>query len=503
MKKQMADVCLIVEGAYPYVNGGVSSWVHELMSALRPLTFHVVALKADECYKPARFALPENVLSLTELVLQPTEHKLSQNKDAAGLIEQLEGPLQSLLQKGNGRDFRQLMNALGDYQAIADCAVLLNSAAAFDMLQRMYDSTVAESSFLQYFWSWRSLVGGLFSVLFADLPSAKVYHSVSTGYAGLLMARAVAETGRPGLVTEHGIYTNERRIEIAMADWLSDRCKPSLELVKNRRDLRSFWLNAFIGYSRTCYDLSSRIVTLYRGNQAMQLRDGASPEKLNLIPNGVDLAAFSGIARELHPFRRTVALIGRVVQIKDVKTFIRAVALVRKKVPQLQALVIGPTDEEPQYFRECKEMVAHLNLEACLQFTGQVRIADYLGALEVVVLTSISEAQPLALLEAGAVGIPIVATDVGACRDIVEGMPDERPALGAGGIVTPLANPQATALAVMEILLDPDTAAKYGQVMRQRTRLCYSKEQTLQSYRALYGEYIALPDLHLAIEEEA
>lgn len=490
--KRTADVCIIVEGAYPYVHGGVSSWVHNLITALDPLSFHVVALKADETNQPSRFSMPSNVLSLSEIALQPAQYQSPHGPGASATIGALEQPLKSLLCHGNGQDFRQVIDALNTHKGFADRATLMNSEAAFGMLQRMYDSTVPECSFLQYFWSWRALVGGLFSVLLADLPPARVYHAISTGYAGLLLARAVVETGRHGILTEHGIYTNERRIEIAMAEWLADRGKPSLEIVKRRRDLRDVWLDAFIGYSRTCYELSSRIITLYRGNQAMQLRDGAPSERMALIPNGVDVALFSKIVREARPKRPTIALIGRVVQIKDVKTFIRAAALLRVKVPQLRALVMGPTEEDPTYFRECREMVTHLDLGQCVEFTGQVQLVDYLGVVDILVLTSISEAQPLVLLEAGAAGIPAVATDVGACRDIIEGHPDERPALGAGGFTTPLANPQATAKAVADLLLDPSLMNHCGSVMRQRTARYYGKEQTNESYRALYESHMEL-----------
>ena len=77
-------------------------------------------------------------------------------------------------------------------------------------------------SFLHFFWAWRALFGGLVATLSFPLPPARVYHTVSTGYAGLLAARAAVETGRPALITEHGIYTNERRIEILQADWIVD-----------------------------------------------------------------------------------------------------------------------------------------------------------------------------------------------------------------------------------------------------------------------------------------
>src|SRR5581483_346526 len=136
--------------------------------------------------------------------------------------------------------------------------------------------------------------------------------------------------------------------------------------------------------------------------------------------------------------RPTVALIGRVVPIKDVKTFIRACGLLQQQIIELEALVMGPLDEDKEYAEECREYARQQGLESTITFTGKVNVLDYLGRIDVIVLTSISEGQPLVILEAGAAGIPSVATDVGACREIIMGREDEQPALGQGGVVTTL-----------------------------------------------------------------
>ena len=80
------------------------------------------------------------------------------------------------------------------------------------------------------------------SVFLGTLPAARVYHTLCTGYAGLFAARAHLETGRPALLTEHGIYTNERRIEITMADWLREEAPGGLTIDRQRRDLKTLWI---------------------------------------------------------------------------------------------------------------------------------------------------------------------------------------------------------------------------------------------------------------------
>jgi glycosyltransferase involved in cell wall biosynthesis len=177
-------------------------------------------------------------------------------------------------------------------------------------------------------------------------------------------------------------------------------------------------------------------------------------------------------------------------------------AILREKVPGVRALMLGPIEEDPTYFAECAAMVQHLGLSSIFEFKGRVKLTDYLGQVDVVVLTSLSEAQPLVLLEAGASGVPCVATDVGACREMIEGRTDEDPSLGAGGIVTPLADPRATAQALANLLLDETLRERCGLAMQARARRYYSKTTVDARYRALYEQYLSLPARTDALELE-
>jgi glycosyltransferase involved in cell wall biosynthesis len=163
-------------------------------------------------------------------------------------------------------------------------------------------------------------------------------------------------------------------------------------------------------------------------------------------------------------------------------------------VPDVRVLVLGPTDEDPEYFAECQRMVSHLSLEDTFEFLGRVKLQDHLGNVDAIALTSISEAQPLVLLEAGAAGVPSVATDVGSCREIIHGRADEAPALGPGGFVTPLANPLATAQGLADLLLNPELRERYGEAIRARTERYYNKRVVDGLYRDLYQKYLEMPE---------
>lgn len=484
----MADVCLIIEGAYPYVPGGVSSWVHDLIKAHPDLSFHLVALVADRSGRALKYELPPNVRGLSHVHLQDMDRGSRRPRGMRRLFDGLREPLLNLQRGGGLADVARILEALKPWTGAVGRSALLDSPEAWKLLVEAYDRDTPEGSMLDFFWSWRALVGGLFAVLTAPLPRAAIYHTISTGYAGLLAARAKLETGRPTILTEHGIYTNERRIEIMMADWLFDGVERGVGLQRHNRDLRDLWIDTFVSHARACYEACDRIITLYGGNQDLQRRLGAPEERMRIIPNGIDYARFSALPRTGGERRPAVALIGRVVPIKDVKTYVQACALLCRRLPQVECFVLGPEDEDPAYAAECRKLAAGLGLGDNLRFAGRVKLDDWLPRLDAIALTSISEAQPLTILEAGAAGIPTVATDVGSCRELLLGRPDERPRLGPGGAVTPLASPEDTASELARLIADRDWRTRCSRAIQQRVALYYNKGVIDGIYGDLYRE---------------
>jgi glycosyltransferase involved in cell wall biosynthesis len=154
---------------------------------------------------------------------------------------------------------------------------------------------------------------------------------------------------------------------------------------------------------------------------------------------------------------------------------------------------MGPTDEQPDYYRECKALAAELGLSEAVRFTGQVNVAHFFPYIHINVLTSVSEAQPLSVLEAGAAGVPTVATDVGACREILYGRPDEHPALGDGGMLTDVASPAQTAAAIGALLRDHDRRQRLGSAMQERVKRYYHLDVVDTAYARIYQQYCHAP----------
>ena len=345
-KDREADVCLIVEGAYPHVSGGVSTWVHGLIRRRPDLRFCVVAILPEPPAPVAKYAGLPNLDALHHLYLSELHGDGGWRRPRSFDQVEFDKAVDIFLSAGGLAELTKIIRLLAPLIKARRTAELLDSTLAWNLVCDLYDREMPHESFLHFFWAWRALFGGLIATLSFPLPPARVYHTVSTGYAGLLAARASVETGRPAIITEHGIYTNERRIEILQADWIVDTVDKGFAIADPRRDLRDFWSAAFESYARACYEACAEIITLHGANQPAQTLHGAAPARMKIIPNGVDYQALSRLPQASWDDPPTIALIGRVVPIKDIKTYLQAIALLRGEFPDLLALVMGPTDEQ-------------------------------------------------------------------------------------------------------------------------------------------------------------
>jgi polysaccharide biosynthesis protein PelF len=492
------DVCVIVEGAYPYVSGGVSAWVHGLIRRQPDLRFSVVAILPEPPPPAAKYSALPNLAALHHLYLTESHGNGGWRRPHAFDQIEFDKAVDVFLSAGGIAELARIIRLLAPLVKARRTTDLLDSTLAWNLVCDLYDREMPHESFLHFFWAWRALFGGLVATLSFPLPPARVYHTVSTGYAGLLAARATVETKRPALITEHGIYTHERRIEILQADWIVDTVDKGFAIDDPRRDLRDFWAVAFESYARACYQACAEVITLHGANQPAQAMHGAAPERMKIIPNGVDYQALSRLPQAGANGAPTVALVGRVVPIKDIKTYLQAIRVLCADFPDLIALVMGPTDEQPDYYLECQAAVAELGLSGTVRFTGQVDVAQYFPRIHVNVLTSVSESQPLSVLEAGAAAIPTVATDVGACREILLGRDDEHPALGEGGILTDVASPEQTAAAIGALLRDHERRRRFGRAMQERVRRYYDLNVVVDAYATIYRRHIDAPSQGVA-----
>lgn len=491
----VADVALILEGTYPYVAGGVSSWVHQLLKAYPDRKFALLHIAPYPGAYPKRlYEVPPNVTVLAETHCRSSRPEARQWKPRLGNMLRLGKP-------------SRVLNAIGrlhledrvDDELIADLASgdltianFLHGEESFDLLRNeIYPRLAPEAPFMEFFWHFRAVHIPLLRLLGARCPESRVYHAVSTGYAGLIGAIESWRTGRPLVITEHGLYARERELELARATWIQDVGNVA-SAVARPSPLRRFWAHFFRMLSKIAYHQATEVLTLSETNRRRQLADGADPAKTWVVPNGVEYERFrpaedGGVKTgedAARPMR--VGFVGRLVPIKDVITLIRACAIALAQV-DLEVWLVGPQDEDKRYARRCQALVEVLGLEEKIRFLGPQPMTEIYPQLDVVLLTSISEGQPLVILEAHAAGLPVVTTDVGACRELIEGSDDHDRRFGRSGIVTRVANPAETAAALAHLAQNPDVRKAMGQAGLRRVTARYQQRQVVDHYDSLYS----------------
>jgi glycosyltransferase involved in cell wall biosynthesis len=493
------DVCLLLEGTYPYVRGGVSAWVHQLVVGLPELRFSVVFIGGQRPEHAApRYEVPPNVVHLEAHYLEDALR--DQPPSAVDMPARMLGESCMLHDyfkaRGARRSLplreRQVFEQLVDRMLqSSECPTgpglrhLLYSAGAWELIRRTHEESAADLSFVDYFWTVRQMHGPIFQLarIAAQVPEAGLYHSASTGYAGLLGAFLQRRRRRRLILTEHGIYTKERRIDLNHAAWLE---RPGARMGSSQA-LRGLWIRYFESLGRLAYRSADPIIALYEGNRLRQVDDGAAPERTRTIVNGIDIDGLAGaLADRSDAIPPVVGLIGRVVPIKDIKTFIRVIERLSRPLRDVQGWIIGGSDEAPDYADECQALVRSLGLSAHVRFLGHREVRAVLPQLGLLMLTSISEAQPLVVLEAFAAGVPCIATDVGGCREQIEGRDAADRSLGAAGRVVPFADVGALAGAAHELLSDRSAWRACQAAGLARVRRSYGVRTMLDSYRTLY-----------------
>ena len=467
-------ICIVAEGCYPYVVGGVSSWIHSMIKIFPEYQFVVLAIVANRSLR-GKFVydLPENVVEVHELYLEDADWRPKELKRAARvkLNEREYAALRSLLMNQNV-DWDTLFSFFGEKEFSLN--ELLMGEDFFRAVQECYTVRYAGAVFSDFLWTMRSMYLPLFLTLGMRLPRADVYHCVATGYAGVLGSMAKRRFGCRLLISEHGIYTREREEELIRADWVSG-------IYKN------IWIEQFKKMSKLAYDRADLVTSLYAHARELQIELGCPADKTSITPNGIDPARFDGLKRPeaMEPDMVHIGAVLRVTPIKDVKTMIQAFAFAKEKVPNLKLWIMGPTDEDKKYAQECFDLVKALNVSD-VEFTGRINVRDYLGKMDFTLLTSISEGQPLTILESFAAHKPVVATDVGNCRELLFGVND---GFGDSGILTHIMNIEEIAEAMVTLAWHKELREQMGEAGYKRVKQFYRIEQMKEVYRNIYKEF--------------
>ena len=211
---------------------------------------------------------------------------------------------------------------------------------------------------------------------------------------------------------------------------------------------------------------------------------GVPSEKIRFIPRGVDLDRYAWKAprQEAPRGEWRVAAIGRITPIKGLRELVRAFGVVVKQLPKAKLLIVGAAEPKHQgHLAELKSWVSRLGLEERVEFAGhRADVPALLQELDGVVLSSTGkEAFGRVLIEAGAAGVPVVATRVGGIPEVVL---DRKT-----GLLVPPADPMELAQAILTLLKDRGLALDLSREARRRVETVYPMSrmvsQTLEAYQ--------------------
>ncbi|MCM3356482.1 GT4 family glycosyltransferase PelF [Psychrobacillus sp. FSL W7-1457] len=463
-------ICLIAEGSYPYVNGGVSSWIHSLVTEMPEHEFIIYAIGAETKQKGKyRYTLPANLLEVKEIFLDEYLYEEKNWGRRYKLTDEEKNNLVSLITGSKDIHWSELFDLLRS-KKFENVGEFLSSKDYFDLIEFLAGETYSRVPFTELFWTVRSMILPLFLTIRHDVPEADVYHAVSTGYAGVVGTLAKHVHQKPLLLTEHGIYSREREEEIIKADWVKGYFK-------------DLWINYFYTLSNSIYGASDQVITLFDRNKEIEVELGCPEEKIVIIPNGVEISSYSDLqAAEDEDILRIGAIV-RLVPIKDIKTMIQSFGLIEKEISNVELFIMGPTDEDDMYYRECLQMVNTLGIKRII-FTGMVDVKEYVGKMDILLLTSISEGQPLAILEGLASKKPFVATNVGGCKELILGSKGDN--YGQAGFIASVMNYEEIASYILQLCNDKKLRETMGSNGFNRVKNNYKRSSFITGYRELY-----------------
>lgn len=463
------EVLMTTEGTYPFAVGGVSTCSHQMITGIDDIRWTILPLIGATQPRTPRFDLPDNARLLRPLVLW------EERSGAVRARRRHEGAwVPAALVRG-------LLRWDNDHEALLDALVWCRwnprsvsrafcSREAWSAWHRAVDDLRAEDHVdggdvpdldRQAAMRLYRTLHWVARVAATPTPPTDLLHVTAAGWAGIPAIVHRAIHGTPLVLTEHGVYLRETYLAMATA-----RVSAADRFV-NTRLAR--------GLARASYHHADLITPVTDFNANWERALGVPAHKIHAIVNGVDPPDTAPVDP---PGDQVVMSVGRIDPLKDIATMLRVASEVRRVVPGCRFVHHGPVSPgQEAYDRSCRRLHERLELGEGFVFAGPT--SDPTGAVrkaDVVLLTSISEGLPMAILEAMVEARPVVSTGVGGVPEVLRGV----------GYTAPPGDVQALASRVAFLLHNPELARVLGRGGRARVARHFSGARFIQAYRELF-----------------
>jgi glycosyltransferase involved in cell wall biosynthesis len=217
------------------------------------------------------------------------------------------------------------------------------------------------------------------------------------------------------------------------------------------------------------------------------------PERISVIHNAIDTSAWSpryatpALKEELGLRQGcpVIGYVGRIMPEKDLETWLRAAALVAQRCPEAHFVLVGEGRDGATLGQQ-QRLAAELGIAERVHLPGyRAQLLPVYGSFDIFVLSSRREGLPNSILEAMAVGLPVVTTDVAGTKELVLD--------GQTGYVVPQGDVDRLAQAMVRLVSDKQLRHCLGHAGRERIEREFSFTQRLQCVEALYARVLGFP----------
>jgi polysaccharide biosynthesis protein PelF len=480
-------VALVTEGTYPYERGGVATWCEQLITGLPDHEFDVIAIVAHPFMRTA-YTLPDNVRKMRPVPLWGILSYVDERLDLSGKERRARRKrtdaeaVEAGFVPAWARLTREMLAETPSPEALHDIFLELHAFLAEHDPDRAFACKAVWQAFADE-WSAAAppharptlqdvievvhVLRRLLSVLALPPLEADVVHATAAGVSSLLGVVTKARRGTRFVLTEHGVFVREAFIAQA---------KPSVSSA-----VRHLLGRFAVGTAMAAFLSADEVLPVAEFNKRWEIALATDPAKIRVVYNGVD-----PVTHRPAPFptgRPTLVSVGRIDPLKDLKTMIEAAAIVREERPDVLVDIYGPVPNGNEaYYEELLALRDELGLEETVRFLGPTKdVAGAYASGHIVLVTSISEGFPFAVVEAMMNARPVVATGIG-------GIPE---ALGDTGMVVEARSPDQVALACLGLLRDLDKCEQLGEAARARALDNFTMARFLFSYRQIYARALA------------